>query len=286
MTTLLTTADEVLERFNMTDTARRKYHVWSNGRRRHTVMPLVLAHRTDALYAVTVEDIARLQDPKKHALGNIKRAEGERVKGIVDWSPDFAFTHVFHYTLEKLGHLPDWLEFRKFCEDDATARQALWVPAQRKIDEEAKFHGRETASKSMRWRIGKAFYSFVREVHLIACLHARGIDVRVHPLADALFRVDAWWDDTVLSLYIGNAFSRNGNRGRKDLPEEILAGSPQPLRFETVKLKPADKFGVVHLARQEDIDRVAERLHAARRAHELHPVRAPSETCSSGLRQG
>lgn len=264
MTTLVTTAEDVLQRFNVTDDARRRFDVWSNGHRRDRVVSVVMAHRTKTLYALTRKDVDRVRDRRYHALGDIKRVDGERIRGIVDWSPDFAFTHVFHYVLESLGHLPTWPEFREFSEHDETAREALWVPAQRKVAEEAKHFDRDAAYRAMRWRVGKAYYSFVREVHLIICLHARGIDVCFHPLADALFRVDAWWGDTVLSLYIRNDEYRNGRMGRKDRPEEILAGSAHTFRFETIDLETADKFGVVHLALEEDIDRVADRLAATR----------------------
>lgn len=264
MTTLVTTAEEVLQRFNVTDNARRRFDRWSTGHRRDRVVPVVMAHRTKTLYTLTRKDVDRVRDRRGHALGEITRAEGERIGAIVDWSPDFAFTHVFHYALESLGHLPTWPEFREFSAHDETACEALWVPAQRKVAEEVEQFGRDAAYKAMRWRVGKAYYSFVREVHLIICLHARGIDVRFHPLADALFRVDAWWGATVVSLYIRNDEYRSGRWGRKDRPEEILAGSAHAFRFETIDLEAADKFGVVYLVREEDIDRVAERLVATR----------------------
>lgn len=267
MANLMTSSDEVLRLFNVTDDARRKFDRWSGGRRSHHVVPHVLAHTTEALYTLTpadVDRVGRTRDSRDHALGNVTRREGEQVQEIVDWDPDFAFTHVFHHALESLGDLPTWREFRRFCENDPVAAPALWEPAQSKIAQAGPRVGREAAHKAMRWRVGNAYYSSVREVHVITSLRAKGIDVRFHPLADALYRVDAWWEETVLSIYIGNDRFRNGRTGRKERPEDILAGGPRRFSFESINLKPADRYGVVHLAEEEDIQTVADRLRRGR----------------------
>ncbi len=74
----------------------------------------------------------------------------------------------------------------------------------------------------MRWRIGNYYYSFLREIHLLSILRETGLDLLFHPLADALFRVDAWLGDLVLSLYVGNARYRTvTGTGRKLAAREI-----------------------------------------------------------------
>ncbi|GAA1749073.1 hypothetical protein [Streptomonospora arabica] len=263
----VTTSEEVRDLFNVTANAKHKYDTWSTGHRRADVVPHVLAHTTRVLYTLTRDDLERVRCPSgedEHALGRVKRAQAESVADIVDWEPDFAFTHVFHHALETLGHLPTWQEFRRFCENDPVARRALWLPAQAKIAEVQDSHGTTSAvaHDAMRWRVGNAYYSSVREIHLITLLRIHGIDVRFHPLADALFRVDAWWGHTVLSIYVGNDRFRNAGRGRKEPPERILHGAAPSFAFETINLAPADRYGVVHLAAEKDIQAVAERLKA------------------------
>ncbi|SEG94102.1 hypothetical protein SAMN04489712_14310 [Thermomonospora echinospora] len=260
-----TTADDVLVLFNVTPQARAEFDKWANGSRKHTVVPHVLAHRTRVLYQIEPEDIERvrdLQDPEQHALGDIKRQEGEQIGAVVDWEPDYAFVHVFHYALETLGQVPTWQRFRHFCHDEAKARQMLWEPAQQLRGElNKRGWSHEQIYKSVRWRVGNSYYSFLREIHVIASLRRRGVDVRFHPLADALFRVDAWWGRTVLSLYIGNPKYKQGeSRGRKPRPESILATASPPFSFETIELPPADKFGIVHLARPSHIREVGDLL--------------------------
>ena len=112
----------------------------------------------------------------------------------------------------------------------------------------------------MRWRIGVAYYSFAREVYTIAVLRAGGLDFRAHPLADALFRVDAWTGRTVLSLYIRNPRFRDGARGRKPRTADILAGAQPPFRYEELRLAAGHVFGCVHLPEAGQISAVARRV--------------------------
>jgi hypothetical protein len=112
----------------------------------------------------------------------------------------------------------------------------------------------------VRWRIGLAYYSFAREVYTIAVLRVAGLDVRSHPLADALFRVDAWTGRTVLSLYISNARFRDGALGRKPRTTSILAGATPPFRCEELRLTTRHEFGCVHLPEAGKITAIAPRL--------------------------
>ena len=89
----------------------------------------------------------------------------------------------------------------------------------------------------------------------------RGIVLRVHPLADALFRVDAWTGRQALSLRVGNRRFRQGlNAGRKTPPEQLLADVMPPLRFDTIELEAATTFGQVHVPTAVHLDRAAARL--------------------------
>lgn len=260
-----TTADDVLDLFNVTPLAQEEYEQWSTGHRKDTVVPHVMAHRTRVLYEISPEDIERirdLRDEEEHALGEIKRREGEAIEPIVNWEPDYAFAHVLHYALESLGYVPTWQQFRRFCFEDSKAASMLWEPAQRLRNELSRQGlSRLETYKAMRWRVGNYYYSFLREIHVIAVLRRRGVDVRFHPLADALFRVDAWWGRTALSLYVRNPrFKQGASQGRKPRTEQILDAAWPAFSFETIELAPADKFGIVHLAKPAEISKVGDQL--------------------------
>lgn len=113
----------------------------------------------------------------------------------------------------------------------------------------------------MRWRVGNAYYSFLREIYTVVELRSQGVDLRVHPLADALFRVDAWVGSKALSLRVGNEkFRKGGDGGRKVPTEKLLADVYPPLEFATLELSPATKFGRVHLPAAHHLESAAERL--------------------------
>jgi hypothetical protein len=168
-----------------------------------------------------------------------------------------------HLALETLGRLPSFQDFADFCRENPVGYAALGEPA-RQIRESASRQGYlpAHAALAVRWRIGLAYYSFVREIYTIAVLRSAGLDVRAHPLADALFRVDAWLGRTVLSLYIRNPRFRDGARGRKPRTQEILSGAEPPFRFEEIRLSPGHEFGCIHLPDAGQIQGVARRLQA------------------------
>ncbi|MBM85285.1 MAG: hypothetical protein CMM47_04610 [Rhodospirillaceae bacterium] len=47
---------------------------------------------------------------------------------------------------------------------------------------------------AVRWRLGKFYYSAVREVDLLISINAAGIPLKYHLVADVLLRVDYWVD--------------------------------------------------------------------------------------------
>jgi len=258
-----TTSAEVIATFAVTPRARGLLRRWREDPARPQVTRIVLAHTTKALYALQPRQVESVCTATEHPLGDIRKAVATAVPPVVDWRPDFAFTHVMHLALEKFGSLPTFGEFSSFCARDPAGAATLGDPA-RQIREEACRQGYPPGqvAQAIRWRIGLAYYSFVRETYTIAVLRAAGLDVRAHPLADALFRVDAWAGRTVLSLYIRNARFRDGPRGRKPRTADILTGAQPPFRHEELRLPTRHEFGCVHLPEASQIRVIAQRLTA------------------------
>jgi hypothetical protein len=256
-----TTSTQVIDTFAVTPRARDLLRRWQTDPARHDVPRIVMRHTTRALYELTPAAVEAACQASEHPLGNIRKQDAMAVRPVVDWRPDFAFTHVMHLALESMGHLPTFQEFARFCADDSVGRAALGDPA-RQIRERASRLGYELtqATHAVRWRIGLAYYSFARELYTISVLRAAGLDVRAHPLADALFRVDAWVDRTILSLYIRNPRFRDGRAGRKPRTADILIGAEPPFRHEELQLATSHAFGCVHLPEAEQIREVARRM--------------------------
>lgn len=261
-----TTSAEVIATFASTPRAANLLRRWQQDPDRPWVARAVLAHTTKTLYDLDPRHVEAVCEATDHPLGDIRKDVATEVQPIVDWRPDFAFTHVMHFAVERLSGLPSFQDFSRFCAVDPIGVAALGNPA-RRIREHACRQGYPPSqvSQAIRWRIGLAYYSFVREVYTIAVLRAAGLDVRAHPLADALFRVDAWTGRTVLSLYIRNPRFRDGARGRKPRTMDILAGATPCFQHEELRLPTRHEFGCVHLPEAEQITAIARRIKAAER---------------------
>ncbi|MFE6332687.1 hypothetical protein ACFVOK_05635 [Streptomyces sp. NPDC057798] len=257
-----TTAEDVLGLFCTSAATRQRFDEWRTDVRRASVVPVVMAHRTRVLYGVGDADVRRVCRDTEHALGDVRRQDGESVPAIVDWHPDFAFTHTFHLCVERMGIVPTYQQFREFALEDVDGGRMLGNPAReliRRLVQEG--CPEQQARAAMRWRIGNAYYGFLREIYTLVQLRLRGVDLRVHPLADALFRVDAWAGRRALSLRVGNSKFRKGvHAGRKTRTEDLLSDVLPPLQFDTIELEAATRFGVVHLPADVHLDHAAAQL--------------------------
>ncbi|MFF4187711.1 hypothetical protein ACFYZ9_31415 [Streptomyces sp. NPDC001691] len=253
-----TTADDVLLQFCRSPRTHNEYRQWEQDSRRREVVPVVRGHVVRVVYEATSADVERICRRTEHALGEVRRKDGEAVRSIVDWHPDFAFTQMFHICMERLGAPPTYQDFRNFAENDRLGNCMISTPARAKVSEVIRSGVPESLAKdAMRWRIGNAYYSFLREIYSVVELRKRGVPLQMHPLADALFRVDAWTRQVALSLRVKNEKFREGQRGRKRPAADLLADLRPPIEFTDVELQPAAVYGRVHLPTQEQLDETA-----------------------------
>lgn len=256
-----TTAEDVRSTFLVTDGAVREYERWRRHPRRRRVVPAVENHRTRVLYTLTPQDVEEVCKNTEHALGEVKSSRVARVRGARDWNPDFAFTHLLHFYLEKYKSLPTWQDFRRFLLETAEGYEMLGRQATEYRNSLVNDHvSIELATEAIRWRVGNSYYGILRDIYTIVQLRSYGLDVRAHPLADALFRVDAWAGTSLLSLRVRNALFRDAHGGRKIPAEKLLHDEHPRFSFQPIELEPAEKFGVVHLPKQDEIQQVAQRL--------------------------
>lgn len=163
-----------------------------------------------------------------------------------------SFNLALHVLLERReGQLFTIQEFRAACSKD---RQVLWpLLGQSGEDWRARVKRNSAPQEyerfldAMTWRVGCAYYAFLKEVYVLAFIRDRGLDLRMHPLADTLFRMDFWTpDNKALSLYVPNDFyaSHDGQFGRKPPMEDYVQDLFTYHRFEI----PIPKvFGTVEL---------------------------------------
>jgi hypothetical protein len=261
-----TSFTETRDLFLSSPTAESEFHLWRRNPRRRVVVPVVEAHRTRILYDLTVADIEEVVHTTDHALGEVEWAEVKPIKKLVNWNPDFAFTHLFAYMIEHRHEVPTWQTFREFIWYDELGK-SIGDQARREIDAQIEQHGtpRRIANDAAHWRIGNAYYGLLRETYVIIHLRALGLDVRCHPLADALFHADAWYGRTVISIRVANENYTSGEDGRKIRPDELLSDADPSFRFETLELDKATYAdrGRPHLPTRRQIADLAERLRAS-----------------------
>lgn len=245
---IATTASEVLALFSSSSAATTAYQHWSDDASRVGVRAVVQGHVSAAVYNVTVNDLGKLKlrilddsddrfprgrpanlldEEALHPLTAIKK---EAVKGVLnarDWNPPLAFNHAFHYLIEKRGgKLFTYPEFRAACKEDSVLYELLYKSEE---DLLGSVHGDEsrafTLECAMRWRLGCAYYAFLKELWILSWSAKWEIPLRVHPLADTLFRTDFWTPggEQAFAMYIRNRFYQDAldsdvgiTRGRKN----------------------------------------------------------------------
>ncbi|MFE1166027.1 hypothetical protein [Nocardiopsis sp. NPDC058789] len=220
-----------------------------------------MAHSTRAVYGVSSSDVEKLTSD--HPLGDIKSRNAYKFEGVADWRPDFAFAHLFHFALEQIGGVFSFQDFRTWA-GDPDKRWMIWDPAHRVVSEEQQRTGADwyEVRDAMSWRVGLFYYSFLRELYTVARLREAGLDMRVHPLADALFRVDAWHGRVVFEMYVANKRYRSRGAGRKKSAQDILAPGRPDLRFVPLEMEKQRTYGRVHLPEEAQLQECAEQIRA------------------------
>ncbi|MGW4829625.1 hypothetical protein ACWEOG_18730 [Amycolatopsis japonica] len=280
-----TTADEVRATFIVTSQAKAAYADWENNPKRiaHDVVSTMRDHTTKTIYDCTLDTFEWIKENHTHPLGDIKKKDIAHIDLAGDWEPAFAFVHLFHLLMEDLGRPPLWSEFDTFAYATDTGLKMFGTD---RLDLEEKIFEQELerltaehptwkglehkarllAKGSLDWRVGLAYYGFMREMFTAVALRERGLDVRVHPLADANFRADGWIDRKILSVFVVNPkykvedqqHAEAFQRGRKVAVEKLFPGSL--FEFVELTMEGAHEYGKFHLPAEASLDEVAELL--------------------------
>ncbi|KFZ77012.1 hypothetical protein ED92_38595 [Amycolatopsis sp. MJM2582] len=281
-----TTADEVRSTFLASPEARHEYFgKWENNPRRieHGVVSTMRNHVTKAIYSCTLDTFEWIKDNHEHPLKDIKKKDIAHISLAANWNPDFAFVHLFHLLMEDLGRPPLWSEFDRFAYgtgegmkmfgaeravrenkifDQELARITAKSPTAKNPENRAKL----LANGSLDWRIGNAYYGFMRDMYTAVALRERGLDVRVHPLADANFRIDGWIGHNILSVFVVNPRYKIADQqradyhhmGRKRHVEELFPRSE--FDFVALTMEGAHEHGKFHFPSKAAIDEVEQLL--------------------------
>lgn len=251
----MTTAAQALDHFTKrSNKAKKRYDQWVMTPGKEPVVRLVMSHETATFEALSVSDVTSVARTTHHALGDSSSKRAQGVAPIRDWNPNYAFVHILHHVTETIKRVPTWQEFRDVAATDPEVRSMLWEPAQEAIRRAVR-HGCSVpdARNAMRYRIGNAYYSFLREAFVCAALRENDIPVRYHALADALFRVDLYTEEININLYVGNAMYKKDSAGRKIGSIQLLSDAVPAFASIDLQLPTQHAFGCVHLPSMQAI---------------------------------
>ncbi len=209
-----------------------------------------MVHR--ALYQVTPADIEAALARGEHALGDVESEEQE--KEVEDFNTPFSWNDVFHGCLEERGGVPSWNEFRTWITQEHP--QYVWEPLKARFDVT-----KPEYKRAIRWRIGKCYYSLIREIWLLSRLRCDyGIFLNYHVFADVRLRIDFWTGKHLFCLYFPNSRYRDGREGRKLDPRELYRGTD----FLVTELEATRQgYGRAWLAKEHEVARLAVSIQEA-----------------------
>ena len=274
-----TTFDDVLRDIVAPGGARaeRELALWRSrrldGPLQEAVHAFVTGHGHSVLNRLGVADVRAATewdygDPalrlERHALGE-RRADDTKIKAVEDWTTPWALSFVFHDLLERLGHVPTWPEMRAFI--NGGGRAMLKEPFDRAFAPAwtlGQGRGYDLARKerhyaAFRFRVGKAYYSALREIDAFVRLRRIfGLPLRYHVLADVLFRTDFWCGRALVDLMVPNAAYRDGGRGRKRQSGEFM--DQDGFGRLVIPIEVPRSWGRPDLVPRRELERVAARM--------------------------
>ncbi len=198
-------------------------------------------------------EISRYRE--EHALGDVRWHDS--FKPIADASGPPPLNLAFHILLEHYRHIPCWTQFLDFVEKHPVFFHDFFFETVgfSKGDPRYDMNCPTGVMGALRWRLGNAYYSYVKETYLLASLrHTYGIDARYHFLIDAEWKADIYAGDVLLEIYIGNkTYKADDFEGRK-----IRCRTKNPgAKVLELQSHIRREFGQVWLPKDEDIAMIA-----------------------------
>jgi hypothetical protein len=175
------------------------------------VVQFVRTFSHERVFDLSPADVREVVLSTQHALGEVKKEQ--QIREVEDFTCPFALQHIFHNFVEKSGEVPTWQRFWRWMQVQA---RPYWLdPIQPLVDRLRTRYPGDRIDAAIQWRLGKFYYSALREVDLLVSMHARSVPLKYHVLADVLLRVDYWIDHTLICTYFPNSRYREAATGRK-----------------------------------------------------------------------
>ena len=235
----------------------RSYVAWWRAKY-STIAPAVEAFVHERLFAISSAEVLAKHAEGSHALGEIERHR--QLREVEDTRmPDTAMQDVFHRFVEERG-LPTWQEFHDYLLE-ADIKPLILTPWWNDLRAKVARYSEERVRDALHWRIGRMYYSNMREVHFLARVRElRGIQLRYHIFADVRLRTDFWIDNHNVSVFLSNPEYRGASRTRKQIAKERLDDHKPPLIFHEVEFPNRYDRGELYVVDDTAIEALADAL--------------------------
>ncbi|MGI6604104.1 MAG: hypothetical protein ACOX2S_03355 [bacterium] len=160
------------------------------------------------LFEVTTREIERASQGG-HALGDLD-PDRDSLKEVEDFDTPFAQQYFFHALLEGNSHVPTFQEFW----DEINGRYRQYYIERLEAALAGTSYTKQQKERAIRWRLGKTYYSSLRELYLFAALRERyQLALKYHIFADLVLKYDGWLGEKVLQLKVPNKYEQSACRG-------------------------------------------------------------------------
>lgn len=245
---------------------QKQYKDWERRRGKIANWPEIMAgfkaleHRV--LYTLQNSDVRTAIERTTHALGNIDKSAA-KFDDIHNYSPPVPLIYIFHSILEKMGSVPIWNDIQRYLFGDF--RSLCWEPfcASRSLDasKPVKLHDQRILD-AFQWRMGNAYYSWLREVELLTYLRrTHRFDLKYHFLVDAEWRADFIGGSILLELYVKNREFKDDDSGRKLTCLSMNAGfTVVDIKMDIKEVNSGLKFGKPWMVSATSKDQIVREL--------------------------
>lgn len=190
----------------------RRLIEWENRTRGHDIAPhdrvlqadfihLVRGFVHQYLFQVTADDIHKAN--VDHALGDLRKGKHSLEK-VEKFNTPFALSFFPHHWLETHQRVPRWSELWQAM---LTQPYREWYFERLvSVNEEERWgYTPDQIQCAFQWRMGKYYYSALREWYVFAALRQDyGIPLRYHLFADFVLGADGWAGNRLMRLYVDN----------------------------------------------------------------------------------
>ena len=183
-------------------------------------------------------DVVKHSEHPLRRLSPKNARDREAIRLVENANVPWSFMQLYHRFLEHDG-LPTWQSLRTWLAGDGA--DYLWTPYRQQLG----FEQSTDAEKQMirdgtAWRLRNSYYSALREIDIMISLRDAGLPTKYHMLADALFAVDFWRENRLVSVFIDNEqFKSSTETAESYDPKEysvVLSTTAVTSRFSSAEL--------------------------------------------------